>query len=419
MVPTCEVARTMRASEHGAGQAGGPVRNAWAFWGVAYAFLVTMLGTTMPAPLYGLYEVRFGFGPGLLTVIFATYACGVLISLVLFGALSDRAGRRPVLAGALILAAVSTVLFLIAQDVAVLVAARLASGLAAGLVTSAATATLTELEPHGDVHRASLVSSAASIFGLGLGPVFAGLLAEYRFLPIRLPFFVYLLVLAPAFAIVAAMPEPVSAPAGEPRWRPRWPAVPRQVRAAFLVAGSSVFIGFALLGLFTSLAPTFASQDLGVQNRAVAGVVVSAVFGASGVAQIALRGIRDRIAIQAGFLLIPLGLLLIVLALYQHSLGLFLAGTVAGGFGQGLGFAGSLTMINRVAPAAQRASTLSSYFVVAYIAISGPVVALGYGAQVFGLYDAATVFALAISALALASLAASVVHRGDRRSERA
>jgi hypothetical protein len=31
------------------------------FWGVVYAYLVTMLGTTLPTPLYGLYQRRLGF----------------------------------------------------------------------------------------------------------------------------------------------------------------------------------------------------------------------------------------------------------------------------------------------------------------------------------------------------------------------
>jgi hypothetical protein len=46
------------------------------FWGVAYAYLVTMLGTTLPTPLYGLYQRRLGFSARVLTVIFATYAAG-------------------------------------------------------------------------------------------------------------------------------------------------------------------------------------------------------------------------------------------------------------------------------------------------------------------------------------------------------
>jgi len=67
-----------------------------AFWLFAGAFVVTMLGATLPTPLYPLYERRFAFAPELITVIFATYAVGVVAGLLLFGHLSDRIGRRRV-----------------------------------------------------------------------------------------------------------------------------------------------------------------------------------------------------------------------------------------------------------------------------------------------------------------------------------
>jgi len=52
------------------------------FWLVAAAFVVTMLGTTLPTPLYPLYEQRFAIAPVLITVIFAIYACGVIVGLL-------------------------------------------------------------------------------------------------------------------------------------------------------------------------------------------------------------------------------------------------------------------------------------------------------------------------------------------------
>jgi MFS family permease len=133
----------------------------------------------------------------------------------------------------------------------------------------------------------------------------------------------------------------------------------------------------------------------------VAGAVVFAVFGASSVAQLLLQGLRDRLAIGIGLLALPLGLLLIVLALEQRSLGLFLLGAIVAGLGQGLVFMGGLATINRLAPVDQRAETISSYFVVASVAISAPVIGVGFAVQSFGLYDAALVFAIAIGALTL------------------
>ena len=52
-------------------------------------------------PLYAVYAERFGFSPLVLTAIFATYAIVLVPALVLFGRLSDRFGRRPVVAAGL------------------------------------------------------------------------------------------------------------------------------------------------------------------------------------------------------------------------------------------------------------------------------------------------------------------------------
>src|ERR671930_197361 len=103
-------------------------RGAAGFAAASYAFLVAMVGTTLPTPLYPIYQQRFGFGELMITVIFATYAFGVIIGLILTGRLSDEIGRRPVLLAGLACAAVSAVLFLVAQDVPLVLVGRMLSG---------------------------------------------------------------------------------------------------------------------------------------------------------------------------------------------------------------------------------------------------------------------------------------------------
>lgn len=78
------------------------------FLAVAFALGVTLMGNNIPTPLYPEYQLKFGFSTGMLTVIFAVAAAGVLPSLLLIGPLSDRLGRRPVLLFALGMVALST-----------------------------------------------------------------------------------------------------------------------------------------------------------------------------------------------------------------------------------------------------------------------------------------------------------------------
>jgi len=228
-----------------------------------------MLGTTL-TPLYVLYQEQYQFTSVLITVIFTVYALGVLAALLLLGRASDHFGRRPVLFAALILACASTLLFVFAQNVPMLLAGRLLSGLGAGLLTGTATAGLAELEPTGDHQRAARVATAANMGGLGLGPLVAGLFAQLAPAPTRLVFVVYLILLVVVFLLVVALPETVEAPDHVLDLRPRL-GVPPSTRAAFLQAAVAAFCVFTLLGLFSALAPSFLRSTLHEPNLIVAG----------------------------------------------------------------------------------------------------------------------------------------------------
>src|ERR1700689_3767198 len=159
---------------------------------MAGLLLVMMLGGTLPVPLYVLYEKQMGFGPLGVTVVFAAYVLGTLFALVALGDLSDHVGRRKGLALAVVCAAVSTGLFLAAPDIWWLIVPRVVRGVAGGLVTGTATAALAELQPRGDHRAAAVVASGSNMTGLGLGPLTAGLFAEYVAMPTRSVFWAYL-----------------------------------------------------------------------------------------------------------------------------------------------------------------------------------------------------------------------------------
>ena len=156
-----------------------------AFVCVAFAFAVAMLGTTLPTPLYPIYREEFDFSNLTITVIFALYAAGVIAALLLFGNLSDAIGRRRALLPGLALSAASAVVFLLADGLPLLFTGRILSGLSAGIFTGTATATLVDLAPAGETQRATLVATVVNIGGLGLGPLLAGVLAQYAADPLH------------------------------------------------------------------------------------------------------------------------------------------------------------------------------------------------------------------------------------------
>src|ERR1700758_2186381 len=154
-----------------------------AFWIVGYTFAVTIAFSALPAPLYVLYQARDHFSTFLITVIFAAYAVGVVASLFLAGHLSDWAGRRRMVLLAVLTNMISGLMFLLWPATAGLIVARVVSGVSVGMLTATATAYLNELHaaarPGAGTIRSEVVATAANLGGIGLGPLLAGLLAQY------------------------------------------------------------------------------------------------------------------------------------------------------------------------------------------------------------------------------------------------
>jgi hypothetical protein len=87
------------------------------------------------------------------------------------------------------------------------------------------------------------VSTAASMGGLGLRPLLAGLIAQYGPAPRVLPFIVEIVLLAPAMAVVATLPAPRS----RMQWQPRRPQIPAHMRAVFAASAAPAFLAFAVM----------------------------------------------------------------------------------------------------------------------------------------------------------------------------
>ncbi|MFE6666592.1 MFS transporter [Streptomyces sp. NPDC057697] len=358
----------------------------------ASVFAIGMAGTTLPTPLYGLYQQRIGFSELMVTVVFAVYAIAVITVLVVAGNYSDRVGRRPVLLCALALSAASAVCFLLEGGLPLLFAGRMLSGCAAGLLSGAATAAVIELASPGHRARAGFAATAANMGGLGCGPLLSGILAQYTPWPLTLPFWVHLGLVAAACQITWLLPETVVDPQRLPPLKPQGLTVPPEVKTVFLPASLAAFAGFALLGLFTAVAPSFAAKTLGVHNLAVAGAVVFSVFLASTAGQSLTRRIGARRALPVGCAVLVTGLLLVASSLAVESLPLLVVGALCGGTGQGLAFRAALTLISAAAPAQHRGGTISAFFVVAYAGISVPVVGVGALAVLLGLRPAGLIF---------------------------
>lgn len=370
---------------------------------VGVAFAVTMVGTTLPTPLYPIYAEQFAFGELMTTVVFATYAVGVTAGLLLFGHWSDQLGRRPLLLAGLGLSAVSAIAFLLPGALGWLFVGRFVSGVSAGIVTGTATATIVDLAPDHGQARAGLVAAAVNMAGLGVGPLLAGVLAQYAPWPVRLCFVVDLVLVAIGVLCVLGVEEPVHRSTAL-SLRPRALRLPPEIRAVFTRAAIAGFAGFAVLGLFTAVSPAFLGQVLGEHNKALIGAVVLVTFASSvaGQTQSGRLGL-DR-ALLLGCVALIVGMVVVGTGLGTHVLVLLVLGAVVAGYGQGLSFRAGLSSVADASPPEQRGEITSTFFVVLYVGISIPVIGEGALAAQVGLITAGVVFAGLVAALALAAL---------------
>lgn len=379
---------------------------------LAYAFAAMMAGTTLPTPLYALYSQRMHFEVLTTTVIYSSYAGGVLVALLVFGRWSDAVGRRPMLLAGTACALASAAVFLVADSVPVLLVGRVLSGLSAGLFTGTGTAAIIEAAPQSWRDRAPAVATVANIGGLGAGPVLAGVLAQYAPSPLHLTFVVHIALAVLATVAVLIVPE-TSSRTGSIGFQRL--SVPPEVRSVFIPAALAAFAGFSVTGLFTAVAPSFLANVVGVDNHALAGVIAGSTFAASAVAQIAAARMQPARAVAIGCAILTAGMAILVVALAFSSLVGLIAAAVVSGIGQGISFSRGLAAVAERTPAQRRAEVSSTYFVVAYIAISVPVISEGFAARALGLRPSGIVFAAAVGVLALGCLAA--ILRQESHSE--
>ncbi|GAA5051960.1 MFS transporter [Nocardia callitridis] len=381
---------------------------------LTYTFTVVMLATTLPTPMYALYAQRLHFSVLTTTVIFATYAAGVIAALIGVGRWSDVLGRKPLLLAGIVISAASSLTFLTAGPVWQLLIGRALSGISAGIFAGAATAAVIEAAAPAHRAKAAIVATVANMGGLGLGPLIGGVFVQYLRWPLHLVFAVHVVLLLVAAIGVLVVPETAPKVEGG-RLRPQALAVPAQVRSAFVPAAIVSFAGFAVLGLFTAVVPAFLEQILEVRSHAVAGLVVSLIFIGSVGAQLGTRGLRTSRALTLGGASLLVGILLILTALLTSSASFLVLGALVAGAGQGMSFSKAITSVSEAAPPDRRAEITSTLFVVAYLAISVPVVGEGMATRLWGLRTAGVVFAIVVGTVAaVATLASWWV--GTRRS---
>ncbi len=376
-------------------------RVGWDLARAAWAVTAVFALSNSPTPLYVYWQRELRYSAGTLTVIFAAYIAGLVVTLLVAGRAADRYGRKRVVVPGILIALVSAVLFMTAHSVVALIAGRLLVGVAVGIVVSAGMAAVVDLGGAGRRQLTSMLASVAMVFGAGLGPILAGFTYQYVAEPVVLVFAVNVVLLV--VALIGYVGLPLQRPTGQDRgflW-PRLPHVPARNRGQ-VFRGAAVFApGLTATSFVLSLGPSLLVLAVGNTSPLLAGGAAGVMFLAATGSQLVLTRLGVRRLFALGTVSTILAMAAIVGTVVTKNPALFVAAALLAGSGQGLGQLGGLRLIAHHVDDNRRAEANAALNISAYLPAALLTVATGYAVGGLGMPTAATVLAATVAASGL------------------
>src|SRR3954470_18504691 len=186
-----------------------------AWWRAGLAVAAVGWGAQQFAPLLLMYQARLHLSATIIQATFGCYIVGLIPGLLLGGPVSDRYGRRRMLVAALAVSAAATALLILGGGgVGWLFAGRLLAGVASGAAFGSGAVWIKELSATGHGPRRLTVAMSA---GFGLGPLVAGVLAQWAPARTVLPYLPHLLLTLAALPLVRRTPETRAPDGGDVR----------------------------------------------------------------------------------------------------------------------------------------------------------------------------------------------------------
>ncbi|MFE1628316.1 MFS transporter [Brevibacillus reuszeri] len=309
------------------------------------AFL-TMLGFGIIIPILPFFAEQLGASSFQIGVLFASYNIMQLVFAPIWGTLSDRIGRKPLVAFGLLGFSITFILFGIAGSYTEMLIYRILGGIVSAAALPTVTAMVADLFPSNERAKGMGVIGAGIGLSFVFGPVIGGLLSAYGF---AVPFYASgIVALLTFFVILFALPE----------------SLPKEKRASYkreaqgnpfvslfgslhLLYAILFIVSFAFSGLETTFALYihnlygFTSKDLGYMFL-VMGIIAAFVQG--GLIGKMVKRLGEAAVLTLGMILYGIGFFAIPLSGNFWVLALILS---LFGAGQGMIRATATAMITQ------------------------------------------------------------------------
>jgi MFS family permease len=334
---------------------------------------IVAYGTNVSTPFLLLYKERLDLSPSQTMTIFAVYVVGILATLLVAGALSDRVGRRPVVLPMVALSGVASLTMILGRDdYALLLAGRCLLGVVSGGVLGVGAAWLFELLGPGQEQRAAVTTTVVTFTGFGIGPLTSALFYWLVPAPLIVPFVVHAVLTA--IVVVFMLPIPETHPASRDTPIRISLGVPPRARRSFwvVVAPAAIWV-FAFPSTSFALFPVLVSGAIDGGEVAVAGAAGALTAWAGLGSRPLVHRVGPRAALPVGMVLGAGGFLVGTVAFAADVWPLVLIAAPLLGAASGAITAGSLSLLGMMSDDRQRGAVTSSFYVLAYPGMVMPV----------------------------------------------
>ena len=361
-----------------------PPRAPFAFPLLAITLFLFFVSASVPSPLFVVFQGRWGFSPGMLTVAFSIYSLVLLVTLLVAGSLSDHLGRKPVIVAALVIQVASMALFLTANGIGGLLVARIVQGLSMGVVNGALSAAVIEAAPPARKALGSLLTSISPLAGLATGALVTGALLGVTDQAEVWSFGVLGGLFCMSAVSVVLIPETASLVPGLLRSMVPSVHVTRSARDGFMRGLPLLLSIWALCGFVIALGPSLLRTVFGVSSGLLNGATVAVLCGAGAVSPLMLRGLAPRRMAVVGMAAVTAGVGLLLASIGTGALALFFVGSAVAGAGLGASFSGLIQSLVPLTPLHERADLFAAIFLVTYLSLSAPPIAAGFAVPLTG-----------------------------------
>jgi MFS family permease len=360
--------------------------------------MAALSGATQLTPLFPTYIERNILSPFTLTLVFAIYVVGALGMMWLGGSLSRKFGRKLLLGAALAAILLADIAFYFANGLPLLMLGRFLSGAGVGVFVAIGSLALIDQLSEEHEEAGSLLAACANVGGLAFGSVLAGFVGELATRPLHTPFLVHLALIAAAFGVLMLSARTIASD------RSRaidysFPRIPDEARAVFIPAAIAAFAAFAVGGFFGAFIPSFASEELGIDDALAIGIIAALVFASTVIGNVVAMKLPERFAPLIGAVVLFVGACILGTGLARASLTILAVGALIAGQGNGIALQSGLNAIKRESQQENETEAVTLFFMLAYSALALPILLAGVVQQFFSLKATAVGFAVAIALL--------------------